>query len=164
IQHIHRVCTNAAAIFYPILSRYDAIATRTLQNTAPEQQGCQIFLLLRLSPIIPFNIINYIGGVTATAISLKDYSRALIGVLPGTVLYCFIGASAGSLSETQNGMNGPAAVAVIVVDIVLGLLAVYVMSSHAKKEFNKIVGLQDRRVREQNGFVRESTHPYKQNL
>ncbi|KAL7517774.1 hypothetical protein ACHAWX_002662 [Stephanocyclus meneghinianus] len=150
---------------YPVVGALDQ---------ALEQQGFQIFLLLRLSPIIPFNIINYIGGVTA--ISLKDYTRALIGILPGTVLYCFIGASAGSLSETQNGTNGPAAVAVIgddngriilsfpdfspstltcyltssllsmlvVVGIVLGLLAVYFMLSHAKKEFDKIVGLQER--------------------
>eukprot|EP00804_Cyclotella_cryptica_P024918 CCRYP_011819-RB/>CCRYP_011819-RB protein AED:0.04 eAED:0.04 QI:197/1/1/1/1/1/2/282/255 len=80
-------------------------------DEALKQQGFQIFLLLRLSPIVPFNAINYIGGVTA--ISLKDYTRALIGILPGTVLYCFIGASAGSLSESQDGVNGPATVAII---------------------------------------------------
>ena len=107
-------------------------------------------------------------------------------------MYCFIGASAGSLSESQAGMNGPATIAVIgkdsssnhrillpfpnflpsrlaryfllpflvliVVGIVLGLLAVYVMSSHAKKEFDKIVGLQERQVRDHNGFARDSTH------
>jgi uncharacterized membrane protein YdjX (TVP38/TMEM64 family) len=71
---------------------------------AMNHQGLKIFLLLRLSPIVPFNIINYIGGVTA--ISFKDYTLALFGIIPGTILYCFIGASAGSLLESQDDMKG----------------------------------------------------------
>lgn len=70
-------------------------------HTAMKHQGLKIYFLLRLSPIIPFNVINYVGGVTA--ISLKNYSLALIGILPGTILYCFIGASAGSLVDTEDG-------------------------------------------------------------
>jgi uncharacterized membrane protein YdjX (TVP38/TMEM64 family) len=80
---------------YPIIKALDQ---------SMKHQGLEIFILLRLSPIVPFNIINYIGGVTA--ISFKDYSLALFGILPGTVLYCFIGASAGSLLETDDMMNG----------------------------------------------------------
>lgn len=80
---------------YPIIKALDQ---------SIKHQGLKIFTLLRLSPIVPFNIINYIGGVTA--ISFKDYSLALLGILPGTVLYCFIGASAGSLLETDDTMNG----------------------------------------------------------
>jgi uncharacterized membrane protein YdjX (TVP38/TMEM64 family) len=71
---------------------------------AMKHQGLKIFLLLRLSPIVPFNVINYIGGVTA--ISFKDYTLALFGIIPGTILYCFIGASAGSLLESQDDMKG----------------------------------------------------------
>lgn len=80
-------------------------------NSALKQQGLKIFLLLRLSPIIPFNAINYIGGVTG--VSLKDYSLALGGILPGTILFCFIGASAGNLSESQDRKNGPATIAAV---------------------------------------------------
>mmetsp|Transcript_15333 Transcript_15333/g.32423 ORF Transcript_15333/g.32423 Transcript_15333/m.32423 type:complete len:244 (-) Transcript_15333:386-1117(-) len=71
---------------------------------AIEQKGFHIFLLFRLSPIIPFNAIDYIAGVTA--ISLQDYTRALFGILPGAVVYCFIGASAGNLADGQNAANG----------------------------------------------------------
>ncbi len=77
---------------------------KTFTFTAIEQKGLRIFLLLRLSPIIPFNAINYIAGVTA--LSLKDYTLSLMGILPGTVVYCFIGAGAGSLAEGQNAASG----------------------------------------------------------
>ena len=106
---------------YPIVKALDE---------AFKRKGFFIFLLLRLSPIVPFNAINYIGGVTS--IKLRHYTLALIGMLPGTVLYCFIGATAGSL--TTGSMSGPATIASIAVGIVLGLLAVFVVSYYAKKE------------------------------
>ena len=109
-------------------------------DEALKENGLKIFLLLRLSPIIPFNAINYIGGVTS--IQLKHYSLALIGILPGTVLYVFIGATAGSLTESENAVSGPWAIAAIVIGIVFGLLAVFAASYYAKREFNKIVAEQ----------------------
>ena len=107
------------------------------------QKGFRIFLLLRLSPIIPFNAINYIGGFTS--IKLSHYTLALFGILPGTVLYCFIGATAGSLTESENAVSGPVAIAAIVVGIIFGLIAVFVVSYYAKKEFNRIVAEQEQR-------------------
>lgn len=121
---------------YPIIMALDE---------AFKRKGFFIFLLLRLSPIVPFNAINYIGGVTS--IRLRDYALALFGMMPGTILYCFIGATAGSL--TTGSMSGPATIASIVVGIVLGLLAVFVVSYYAKKEFNKIVEQQERLKSEQ---------------
>jgi uncharacterized membrane protein YdjX (TVP38/TMEM64 family) len=121
---------------YPIVKALDE---------AFKQKGFFIFLLLRLSPIVPFNAINYIGGVTS--IKLRHYTLALIGMLPGTVLYCFIGATAGGL--LTGSMSGPATIASIVVGIVLGLLAVFVVSYYAKKEFNAIVAQQEQLKRDQ---------------
>ncbi len=72
---------------------------------AMKGKGFRIFFLLRLSPIIPFNVLNYMAG--ATAITFKDYSLSLIGLLPGTILYVFVGASAGSSMEHgDEGGNG----------------------------------------------------------
>ncbi|KAL3827353.1 hypothetical protein ACHAXA_003087 [Cyclostephanos tholiformis] len=116
---------------YPIVMALDE---------AFKRKGFFIFLLLRLSPIVPFNAINYIGGITS--IKLRDYTLALLGMLPGTILYCFIGATAGSL--TTGSMSGPATIASIVIGIILGLIAVFVVSYYARKEFDKIVAQQER--------------------
>lgn len=71
--------------------------------------GWKIVLLTRLSPLFPFNVINYLYG--ATQVSLRDYVLASwIGMLPGTVLYVYLGAVAGSLTKLFAGeLEGGAA-------------------------------------------------------
>lgn len=129
---------------YPVIKALDV---------AFRENGLRIFVLIRLSPIFPFNAINYIGGVTS--MKLSHYVLALLGMLPGTVLYCFIGSTAGSLTESENAVNGPVSIASIVVGIVFGLFAVFAASYYAKKEFSKIVAEQEQRDREQEGFAEE---------
>ena len=47
--------------------------------------------MLRLSPLIPFNLSNYFYGLTS--IGFWPYLLAsAIGMLPGTVLYAYLGA------------------------------------------------------------------------
>ena len=86
---------------------------------------------------------------------LRHYTIALIAILPGTILYCFIGATAGSLTESENAVSGPVAIVSIVVGIVFGLLAVFAVSYYAKKEFQKIVAEQEQNAHEQEGFAVE---------
>jgi len=70
-------------------------------DNALAEKGFRIMALLRLSPIIPFNVLNYVAGVTA--IGFWQYVWAMFAILPGTVLYVFLGASAGSLADSANG-------------------------------------------------------------
>lgn len=107
-------------------------------DSALEEKGFRIMALLRLSPIIPFNAINYIAGVTA--ISFRDYLFALIAILPGTTLYVFLGASAGSLADSaSSGDNSTVTIIVVVVGAILGIAAIVLTSFYAKKELNRVV-------------------------
>jgi uncharacterized membrane protein YdjX (TVP38/TMEM64 family) len=63
---------------------------------AVEKEGWKIVLLTRLSPIFPFNLTNYAFGVTQ--ISLKNYSLGSLGILPGTVLYTYMGSLSNELT------------------------------------------------------------------
>jgi uncharacterized membrane protein YdjX (TVP38/TMEM64 family) len=65
-------------------------------DEAVGRAGFKIVLLTRLSPIFPFNLLNYAYGVTG--VSLKDYVLASIGMIPGTVMYVYLGSLAGSLA------------------------------------------------------------------
>jgi uncharacterized membrane protein YdjX (TVP38/TMEM64 family) len=66
-------------------------------DRAVAHEGFKIVLLTRLSPIFPFNLLNYAFGVTGVA--LKDYALASIGMLPGTIMYVYIGSLAGDLAR-----------------------------------------------------------------
>lgn len=72
-------------------------------DEAVGRAGLKIVLLTRLSPIFPFNLLNYAYGITG--VSLKDYVIGSVGMIPGTIMYVYIGSLAGSLAtvgtETQ---------------------------------------------------------------
>ena len=62
------------------------------------QHGFKIVLLLRLSPVFPFNLLNYALGLTR--VSFRDYVLASwIGMLPATVMIVYIGSSVRSLTD-----------------------------------------------------------------
>jgi uncharacterized membrane protein YdjX (TVP38/TMEM64 family) len=52
--------------------------------------------MLPLSPVFPFNLLNYAFGVTG--VSLQDYVLGSIGMIPGTILYVYIGSLVGDLA------------------------------------------------------------------
>lgn len=59
-------------------------------------EGRKIAFLLRLSPAIPFNLLNYALGLTR--ISFKDYLLASVGMIPGTLLYVYSGTLVGEVA------------------------------------------------------------------
>jgi uncharacterized membrane protein YdjX (TVP38/TMEM64 family) len=56
-------------------------------------QGFKIVVLARLSPIFPFNTLNYLLGVTPVKTGAYVIAN-LLGMLPGMILYVYIGAAA----------------------------------------------------------------------
>lgn len=59
-------------------------------DKAVAREGWQVVLLLRLSPMIPFNLQNYALGITG--VPLWEYVGAtLVGIIPGIVIYVYFG-------------------------------------------------------------------------
>ncbi len=71
-------------------------------DEAVAKEGWKIVSLTRLSPIFPFNLLNYAFGLTR--VSLRDYFFASwIGMMPGTIMYVYIGSLAGGLATLGAG-------------------------------------------------------------
>jgi len=92
--------------------------------------GWKIIGLLRLSPLIPFNVRNYFYGITS--VSLGAYvAISAIGMLPGTLLYAYLGAigkagvasGASPHSRWQYVFLGIGLVATIAVTILVSRIA-----------------------------------------
>jgi uncharacterized membrane protein YdjX (TVP38/TMEM64 family) len=66
-------------------------------DEAVAREGWKIVALTRLSPLFPFNLLNYAYGLTR--VSLRDYFFASwLGMMPGTILYVYIGSLAGEVA------------------------------------------------------------------
>ncbi len=89
----------------------DVIARRIAGNEkfaaidrAVGRQGFRIVLLTRLSPVFPFNLLNYAFGLTRVA--FRDYVLgSMIGMLPGTVMYVYLGSLVTGLAELAGGQS-----------------------------------------------------------
>lgn len=110
-------------------------------SAAVAREGWKIVLLLRLSPLFPFNVLNYALGVTR--VSLRHYVLASwLGMLPGTVMYVYLGAVAGDLaggrqrSHAQWVLYAVGLAATVAVTIYVTRLAKSAMQSHLKEEGN----------------------------
>ncbi|MEB3177824.1 MAG: TVP38/TMEM64 family protein [Nostocaceae cyanobacterium] len=92
-------------------------------DTAVAKDGWKIVLLTRLSPIFPFNLLNYAFGVTQ--VSLKDYLLGSIGIVPGSIMYVYIGSLVGDLAmvNTPNQPMSPETEILQWVIRLLGLIA-----------------------------------------
>ena len=73
---------------------------------AVSQEGLKLVLLTRLSPAFPFSLLNFAYGLSE--VSLRDYSIGLIGILPGTILFCGLGALAGDVARFGEVLSGEA--------------------------------------------------------
>jgi len=71
-------------------------------DQAVAEQGFKIVLLTRLSPVFPFNVLNY--AFSLTKVRFRDYLLASwIGMLPATVMYVYLGSLVGNVAELATG-------------------------------------------------------------
>ncbi len=77
---------------------------RRIDNAIGEQ-GAKLVFLLRLSPVIPFNLSNYFYGLTA--VRFWPYVLASwMGMMPGTFLYVYIGTAGKAAVSAAAGGEG----------------------------------------------------------
>ncbi|WP_405233859.1 TVP38/TMEM64 family protein [Lentisalinibacter salinarum] len=77
-------------------------------DRATEDRGFLIVMLLRLSPVFPFNALNYF--LSLTGVKTVHYVLASwIGMLPATILYVYIGSAAQDLAALLAGDFGTGA-------------------------------------------------------
>jgi uncharacterized membrane protein YdjX (TVP38/TMEM64 family) len=128
--YLFRDCVVQLAASYPIFQAVD----RALQGN-----GLKIMILLRLSPLIPYNALDYMSGITA--ISLWAYSVALVAILPGVIMFTFIGATASSLVDGTKEASESRVVRIfsMVFGITFAIIGVSVASYYSKIELDKML-------------------------
>jgi uncharacterized membrane protein YdjX (TVP38/TMEM64 family) len=107
-------------------------------DEAVAREGWKIVALLRLSPVVPFNVLNYAFGVTR--VSLRNYVLASwIGMMPGTLMYVYLGSIAGDLASAGVGraQRTPAEWALYAVGLVATIAVTVFVTRLARRALDK---------------------------
>jgi uncharacterized membrane protein YdjX (TVP38/TMEM64 family) len=104
-------------------------------DRAVADEGWKIVGLTRLSPVFPFTLLNYAFGLTR--VKLRDYVLASwIGMMPGTVMYVYIGSLARAAGEKKSpaewALYGVGLVATIVVTAFITRIARRALAQRTK--------------------------------
>ncbi|HUF35194.1 MAG TPA: TVP38/TMEM64 family protein [Gemmatimonadales bacterium] len=140
---------GASAAF--VVSRYvarGAIERRLAGNArfaaidrAVGEQGRRIVFLLRLSPVFPFNLLNYALGLTR--VRYPDFLVASAGMLPGTLLYVYYGKVAGDVARLAGGAGvekGPAYYVVLALGLAATIVVTTVVTRTARRALEEATG------------------------
>lgn len=139
------------AAFAFLISRYlarERIEKRFGQNSkfkaidsAIGKEGGKIILLLRLTPLLPFNLSNYLYGLTA--VRFWHYVLASwIGMMPATVLYVYIGSLGKTAAEAATGGMDSGKLALNIVAFLATVAVTFYVTRIARKAL-KEANLQD---------------------
>lgn len=101
------------------------------------EKGFRVLFMLRLSPLLPYNIFNYLVGLTS--ISLKHYSLANLGLLPGIIAYVYIGSVVNNLAEAvQNDFaDSWFELTLVIVGAVIALISVVYITYSTRKRIKE---------------------------
>ena len=98
------------------------------------REGLKIVLLTRLSPVFPFNLLNY--GLGVTGVSLKDYFIGSVGMIPGTIMYVYLGSLAGNIA-TIGGADQPTNPTITWAIRIIGFIATVAVTLYVTKVARK---------------------------
>ena len=67
--------------------------------------GVRIMFLLRLSPLVPYSVLNY--ALALSGVRYADFVVALLGMIPAIVLYTYYGKVVGDVAALAAGVSPP---------------------------------------------------------
>jgi len=108
-------------------------------DRAVSAQGRKIVFLLRLSPVFPFNLLNYALGLTK--VRFVDYLIASVGMIPGTLLYVYYGKLAGDVAALAGGAiveKGTASYVMLVLGLAATILVTTLVARTARRALQSV--------------------------
>ena len=105
----------------------------TAIDRAVAANGFKIVFLLRLSPVVPFNLLNY--GLGLTGVRFGTYLAAsFLGMLPGTFLYVSLGAAATSAAQLGQARGPSAALWIGLAATAAAVVLITLVARHALRD------------------------------
>ena len=120
-----------------LLRRLDRDPRIAAVRSAVAGEGTWVMFLLRLSPVVPFVLLNY--ALALSGVRYRDFLMASIGMLPAIVMYVYYGKVAGDVAKLAAGvapLRGPAYYTLLVVGLIATIIATTAITRAARKSMN----------------------------
>jgi uncharacterized membrane protein YdjX (TVP38/TMEM64 family) len=107
---------------------------------AVAKEDFRLVLLTRLSPVLPFNVLNYAFGLTGARFG-KYVLASWIGMLPGTIMYVYLGSAANSVASllSQETPRSTGQQVLFVLGLAATVAAVVVITRAARRALDEMV-------------------------
>jgi uncharacterized membrane protein YdjX (TVP38/TMEM64 family) len=92
-------------------------------RTAVAGEGIRVMFLLRLSPLVPYNILNY--ALALSGVRYTDFVVAFLGMIPAILMYTYYGKVVGDVAALAAGVSPPRGREYYAL-LVVGLIAIIV--------------------------------------
>lgn len=121
----------------PLLRRFDRDPRFAAVRGAVAGQGVWVVFLLRLSPVVPYVLLNYalaLGGVPFRTVLLGS-----VGMLPTITVYVYYGKVVGDVAKLAAGVappRGPGYYVLLSVGVVATIVATALVTRAARRAIN----------------------------
>ena len=103
-------------------------------DEAITEDGWKIVGLVRLSPLVPFSLQNYLFGATEVGF-LGYFLATLFGIIPGTLVYVWLGTIGGS---TGGDSAGPGQWVLLALGLAATVIVSFVVGRKAQQKLAKV--------------------------
>jgi uncharacterized membrane protein YdjX (TVP38/TMEM64 family) len=111
-------------------------------RSAIQRDSVWIMFLLRLSPLVPYSILNY--ALALSGVRYVDFVIALVGMIPAIVMYTYYGRVVGDVAALAAGVSPPRGPEYYVL-LIVGLIAIVVSTSMIARAARRAVERQQAR-------------------
>jgi len=130
----------------------------SLVNLAVEHNAWLIIFLVRLSPVLPFGLCNYLFGVTKVNFS-SYWTATTAGLIPCTLAYTYLGSLMRDLTDLYSEDGGNSNTTIIVLAIVFTVVGITVITLVTKRTLDKTIAAQQQQ-QEKESEMKEKVYTF----
>ncbi len=107
-------------------------------RTAVAGEGVHIMLLLRLSPITPYSIVNY--ALALSGVRFTDFVVALPGMIPVIIMFTYYGKVVGDVAALAAGVSpsrGPEYYVLLVVGLAVTIVSTILITRASRRAIER---------------------------
>jgi uncharacterized membrane protein YdjX (TVP38/TMEM64 family) len=107
-------------------------------RSAVAAEAVWVTFLLRLSPLVPYNVLNY--ALVLSGVRYRDFALGLVGMIPAIVMYTYYGKVVGDVAQLAAGVappRGPEYYAMLLVGLIAVVLSTTMITRAARRAIER---------------------------